>query len=100
MTIKTYFETMTMEEKRNFLTMLLMTGEVLIEFTKVDGTQRKMPSTLDPRLLPAPKETIITEIAEPKKERKQSDTTIRVFATDKKEWRSFRIDSVISATPV
>jgi len=91
---------MTLDQKRDYLTGLLLHGEVIVEFTKVDGSLRKMPSTLDPKLLPVPKEILITEIAEPKKERKQSDTTMRVFCTDKSEWRSFRIDSVISVTLV
>lgn len=82
--------TMTRED----LIKLLESKECVVEFTKVDGTYRKMPCTLAPQLIPlAP----VVE-GKVKKERKENPNVIRVFCTDKKEWRSFRIDSVISIT--
>ena len=81
---------MTIDEKRDYITAKLLEGEVTVEFTKIDGTLRIMPCTLSPTIVPP------APIVENKKERKVSTEVIRVFCTDKKEWRSFRIDSVIS----
>lgn len=71
---------------------LLEAGQCTVTFTKVDGTQRVMPCTLNTSLIPnAP-------VVEPKKEKKVNESVIPVFCTDKQEWRSFRVDSVISIT--
>jgi hypothetical protein len=80
-----------LDEKRAYIKSLLINGEVIVEFTKLDGEFRKMPCTLKPELLPV---TPIVESEQPKKERAENPNVIRVFCTDKKEWRSFRIDSV------
>ena len=90
------FNALTLDEKRDYLTLKLQFGEVAIEFTKVDGTNRKMPCTLAPQLIP-PAPIVEGKI---KKERKENPTVIRVFCTDKQEWRSFRIDSVISINDI
>jgi hypothetical protein len=47
-----------------------------------------MKCTLDPEILPK------IEIKEDAKPRKESTTSIRVFDTEKNEWRSFTIKSV------
>ena len=61
-----------------------------VTFTKVDGTERTMPCTLDPTILPS------VEIKEEKVvPRKLNIDTLRVFVTDIKEWRSFRIENLI-----
>jgi hypothetical protein len=61
-----------------------------VTFTKVDGTERTMPCTLDPTILPQ------VEIKEEKVfPRKLNIDTLRVFVTDIKEWRSFRIENLI-----
>jgi hypothetical protein len=60
-----------------------------VTFTKVDGTERTMPCTLDPTILPQ------VEIKEEKVvPRKLNIDTLRVFVTDIKEWRSFRIENL------
>jgi hypothetical protein len=51
-----------------------------------------MPCTLDPTILPTQN---LTE--EKKIPRKINIETLRVFVTDINEWRSFRIENVISA---
>lgn len=90
------FNALTLDEKRDYLTLKLQFGEVEIEFTKVDGSNRVMPCTLASQLIPtAP----IVE-GKVKKERKENPNVIRVFCIDKQEWRSFRIDSVISINDI
>ena len=69
---------------------ILSNGIHAITFTKVDGTERTMPCTLDPAILP------VVEIKEEKLvPRKLNTDTLRVFVTDIQEWRSFRIENLI-----
>lgn len=76
-------------------------NEVLVTFIKKDGTTRKMPCTLDPRLLPpsppvdVPVSIDLAELKQTKPVRAKSDEVVAVFATDVQAWRSFRIDSII-----
>ena len=62
-----------------------------VTFTKVNGDVRVMNCTLKSDVLPPP-EPIVEGVE--KKERKVSETTIRVWDVDLKEWRSFVIDNV------
>lgn len=64
---------------------------VEVTFKKVDGSIRVMPCTLDPALLPK------VEVTEGKRTKAPNPNTMSVFCTDKAEWRSFRIDNVITA---
>lgn len=64
---------------------------VEVTFKKVDGSIRVMPCTLDPTLLPK------VEVTEGKRTKAPNPNTMSVFCTDKAEWRSFRIDNVITA---
>ena len=64
-----------------------------ITFTKVDGTERTMPCTLDPTILPTVE---LIESEEKKIPRKLNMDTLRVFVTDIQEWRSFRIENLKS----
>ena len=68
----------------------LSQGIHTITFTKVDGTERTMPCTLDPSLLPV----VLTENEEKRVPRKLNSDTLRVFVTDINEWRSFRIENL------
>jgi hypothetical protein len=71
---------------RQELVEFLSQGICELTFTKVDGTERTMPCTLNPEILPK------VEITEEKKvPRKLNVDTLRVFVTDINEWRSFRI---------
>jgi hypothetical protein len=72
------------EQFRNWLLGSLYDVRVFIEFNKKDGTKREMLCTLSEE---AP-------IYEKKTERKANPDTCFVFDVDKKEWRSFRYDSV------
>ena len=64
--------------------------ELVVEFTKLDGSIRTMPCTLHPDLLP---QVVVTE---GKKKKEPKPEVMSVFCTDKQEWRSFRVDNVIS----
>lgn len=64
-----------------------------VTFTKVDGTERTMPCTLDPTLLPTVE---LIESEDKRVPRKLNMDTLRVFVTDIKEWRSFRIENLKS----
>ena len=68
----------------------LKQGVWSVKFTKVDGTERIMPCTLDPAILPA------QNITEDRAVRKTNMETLRVYVTDIAQWRSFRIENVIS----
>lgn len=63
--------------------------DLCIVFTKKDGTTREMSCTLSESRIPADKQP---------KTKEESGTTagsaLRVFDTQKQEWRSFRWDSI------
>jgi len=67
---------------------MLGTDTVTVTFTKKDGTERVMNCTTNPDVVPK------IEIKEGATPRKQSETTMRVFDTDIKEWRSFTTKSI------
>jgi hypothetical protein len=67
---------------------VLKTETVKVTFTKKDGTERVMNCTLNPDIVPK------VEVKEDAKPRKVSETTMRVFDTDIKEWRSFTTKSI------
>ena len=78
------------ENTKEFIRNILFEGEAVVKFTKVDGTIREMPCTLKPELLPT---MVVKEGARTVVE---NESVLRVFCTDKQEWRSFRVASVIS----
>jgi len=74
----------------------LLTEDIYtIKFTKVDGTVRDMNCTLKESLLP--KQEKSTDISTNKK--KPNENVLPVWDLDNKQWRSFRVDSIISYTP-
>jgi len=93
---------------------LLATSEITVDFIKADGTQRSMQCTLDSNRIPhaaAPKPISVPAeiqdsstanidgLAESRKPRKQPDPhSVRVFDTEKNEWRSFRFDRLQKIT--
>jgi len=66
--------------------------DLCITFTKKDGTERQMHCTLSENRIPTDKQ--------PKTQQSASDSgsALRVFDTDKGEWRSFRWDSITNVT--
>ena len=74
-------------EGRDWLLGLLRKGEAVVTFTKKNGEERKMTSTLNFDLIPKefhPK----TQVTEDKKEDKEP-TSIAVYDLNAKGWRSF-----------
>ena len=68
---------------------LLQTNKVEVNFTKMDGTNRKMICTLDSTLIPK-------DITFSEEHRKVSDDVLAVWDLEKDDWRSFRLDHVNS----
>jgi hypothetical protein len=71
-------------------------AHVEVTFTKVDGTVRTMPCTLNEAMLPVVEQVIPAADAPPPRVKKHNPAVMSVFCTDKGEWRSFRVDNVIS----
>ena len=65
---------------------LLQNNTCLVTFKKKDETERRMLCTLQQSVVPAVKGTGV----------KKTDDVISVFDIEKEDWRSFRVDSVIS----
>ena len=64
-----------------------------IEFIKTDGTTRSMLCTLQEEFtIPYEKKT--------DKQKTESDETVAVWDLEKSAWRSFRVDSIVSAVVV
>lgn len=82
--------TKTPEQIKNLLK-TVDTG-ITVTFTKADGSARTMKATLFSDLLPPKDSTATTKTI------KESADAIRVYDLEKKAWRSFRYDSVISIT--
>jgi len=76
---------------RTDIVKVLTNGVHAVTFTKVDGTERTMPCTLDPTFLPVVE---LIENEDKRVPRKLNMDTLRVFVTDIKEWRSFRIENL------
>jgi hypothetical protein len=71
-------------------------AHVEVTFTKVDGTVRTMPCTLNEALLPVVEQVTPSADALPPKTKKFNAAVMSAFCTDKQEWRSFRVENVIS----
>ena len=81
----------TPELRSNWLKTLLQSGTYEITFTKVNGETRIMPCTLDSsKLPPAPVKEQVNKL-----EKAENTNTLRVWCTDKQEWRSFRVMSIL-----
>jgi hypothetical protein len=82
------------DTKRNELVQLFSQHKIVeVTFTKVDGTVRAMPCTLNEGLIPpAP----AADLTKPLRVKKHNPAVMSVFCTDKQEWRSFRLENVIS----
>ena len=67
--------------------------DLCVVFTKKDGTERELYCTLDESRIPADKQPKTKE-SNSTTTGQGSDEAVRVFDTEKQEWRSFRWDSV------
>jgi hypothetical protein len=75
-------------------------AHVEVTFTKVDGTVRAMPCTLNEAMLPAVEQIVPTADTPLPKVKKHNPAVMSVFCTDKQQWRSFRVENVISVKAV
>ena len=75
---------------------MLHKGSVKVVFTKADGSERTMYCTLDANVLAENGALPKGAVNKDGSKRRVSKECIRAFDTEKKEWRSFRIDSVKS----
>lgn len=84
------------KESRDWLVSHLKLGPMTIKFLKVDGTERTMNCTLNKEMLAKilPVKDKIAEGTKGKKDKVRNDEVISVFDLDKKDWRSFRLDSI------
>ena len=79
---------------RNDLVERLTKGKVNLQFTKTNGELRSMNCTLNSDMIPNKPEQ-----KDPTKElsgRKVNENVVSVWDLDKNDWRSFRVDSIIS----
>jgi len=72
----------------------LKTGSYIVNFTKSDGTHRRLLCTLQPDFLPGYRGHELTNETSD-----QSQERLSVWDIENKGWRSFRIDSIISIRP-
>ena len=73
---------------REYLKSILVENELTVEFTKADGTKRKLLCTLKADELPK------FEIKEGAKPKKVNEDILSVWDLENNGWRSFRIDTV------
>lgn len=87
---------------RDWVRSLLQKDVVTVSFIKADGTVRDMRCTLDWAKIPEdkqPGQPPVDGIVKESKQRKQPDEhSLRVFDTEKQEWRSFRFDRLQKVT--
>ena len=82
-------------ERRAQLTEMLIEGIVEVTFTKLSGETRTMPCTLRPGIVPPAK---AEDPASQKAVREINEAVMVAWCTDKQEWRSFRLDKIISVS--
>ena len=87
-----------MDYTRSEMITMLKMHNVLVKFTKADGTEREMLCTLNEETLDKEKSA---------KYEKKTDNTkpinynvVAVYDIEKKGWRSFRVDSIINFDPI
>lgn len=81
----------TMLEKLSMLKELLQENTCKVKFTKVDGTERELICTLNHNIL---KETVFSDGQ--KRKTPEETGALPVYLPQTNEWRSFRVDNVIS----
>lgn len=72
------------EEFRTWLVDYLSENELVVTFTKADGTDRVMRCTRNSASIPTEKQP------KSEKEEPSKSDAVRVFDTEKQEWRSFK----------
>lgn len=87
-----YFASLPVSAKSVLIAGMLRKGHFEVTFTKVDGSIRIMPCTLAANSLPVLPEVV----SENKRVKKHNPEILSVWCLDKQEWRSFKLDNVIS----
>ena len=77
--------------ERDELIKLLQENNCEVTFTKVDGTERVMPCTLQESAIP-PKPPEVGSKSEEKRQRTLD--VVSVWCLDKQQWRSFKLANV------
>ena len=77
---------------REILIEALSKHECTVTFTKVNGETRVMPCTLKEDVIPKPPADVASKS---NVKRHENQNVVSVWCTDKKEWRSFRVDNVV-----
>lgn len=87
---------------RDWVRSLLQQQPITVTFVKADGTEREMHCTLNWDYIPTdkhPGQPSVDGIVKESRSRKEPDVhSLRVFDTDKLEWRSFRFDRLKKIT--
>lgn len=82
------------DEKKQWVLDQLTQGDVVVEFTKVNGDYRRMTCTLNENIVPTPTKT---DPLTQKKVRAINEEVCIAYDTTANGWRSFRWDNVIDA---
>lgn len=77
---------------KNELVSLLQKNVATVTFTKLDGSTRVMKCTLMPRYLP---QSAGTEVKKEQPGKALNENIIATWDLDKKDWRAFRVNSVV-----
>lgn len=83
---------------RNEILELLNLGPCMVSFNKVSGERRDMLCTLKKDMIPAPKDLETNNAFNTKKVREINENVVVAYDLNKSDWRSFRVDNLISIT--
>jgi hypothetical protein len=81
----------TVDERFNWLKNILSSGSYTVTFTKVDGSMRSMPCTLQSQYIEGSRSG--------ENKRSRSLDTISVWALDVNAWRSFKVMNIANIEP-
>lgn len=73
---------------------LLKSNVCEVVFTKADGTERTMKATLQAKYIPI----VENNPDKPKRTKKAVDGLVTVYDVEKEDWRSFKVENIISFT--
>lgn len=76
---------------REWLQSMLRLGPVNVVFLKTDGTEREMKCTLQEGV-------VVPHVKTTERVKEENLETLAVWDIEKKAWRSFRLDSIISVS--
>jgi hypothetical protein len=81
---------------RNEILEILNKGPCNVSFNKVTGERRDMYCTLSKALIPAPKDVDTNNAFNTKKVREINENVVVAYDLNKNDWRSFRVENLIS----